>query len=76
MNFELGPIHKRRLLRGGGRESPLKADLLHLNYYLSGAICVSVCLSVRKKLFLLYGFGEQTSRVLEFKPEGLEGYVI
>ena len=24
-----GAIHKRRLLRGGGRGSPLKADLLH-----------------------------------------------
>ena len=49
---------------------------LHLNYYLSGAVCaVCVCLSasVCEKLFLLYGFGEQTSRILEFKPKGLEG---
>ena len=32
---------------------------------------LSVCLrlSVQKN-----GFGEQTSRVLEFKPKGLEGY--
>ena len=27
--FKIGAIHKRRLLRGGGRGSPLKADLLH-----------------------------------------------
>ena len=58
--------------------------MIHLNYYLSGAVCaVCVCLSasvclrlsvcVCEKLFLLYCFGEQTSRILEFKPEGLEG---
>ena len=29
MDDPLGDIHKRRLLRGGGRGSPLKADLLH-----------------------------------------------
>ena len=39
----------------------------NLYYYLSGAVCLSVC-----KLFLLYGFGEQTSRILEFKPKGLD----
>ena len=27
--ISLGAIHKRRLLRGGGRGSPLKADLVH-----------------------------------------------
>ena len=56
----------------------------YLNYYLSFDVCLSVCLSVClrlsvcvcEKLFLLYGFGEQTSRILEFKPEGLEGYGI
>ena len=46
------------------------ANMLYLNYYLCGAFCV-VC--VCEKLFLLHGFGEQTSRILEFKPEGLEG---
>ena len=57
--------------------------MLYLNYYLSFDVCLSVCLSVClrlsvcvcEKLFLLYGFGEQTSRILEFKPEGLEGYI-
>ena len=47
----------------------------YLYYYLSGAVCLSVCLSASVcvcKLFLLYGFGEQTSRILEFKPEGLD----
>ena len=55
----------------------------HLNYYLSGAVCPSVCLSEclsAKKIFSskmdqIREFGEQTSRILEFKPEGLEGYV-
>ena len=32
---------------------------------------LSVC--VCEKLFLLHGFGEQTSRILEIKPERLEG---
>ena len=27
--YHLGAIHKRRLLRGGGRGSPLKANLRH-----------------------------------------------
>ena len=47
----------------------------YLYYYLSGAVCLSVCLSASVcvcKLFLLYDFGEQTSRILEFKPEGLD----
>ena len=47
----------------------------YLYYYLSGAVCLSVCLSASVcvcKLFLLYGFGEQTSRILEFKPKGLD----
>ena len=37
------------------------------------SVCLSVCLrlSVRKN-----GFGEQTSRVLEFKPEGFESYLV
>ena len=29
IQFDLGANHKRRLLRGGGRGVPLKADLLH-----------------------------------------------
>ena len=39
-------------------------------YAKSCAVCVYVCLSVCvcEKLFLLYGFGEQTSRILGFKP--------
>ena len=52
----------------------------YLNYYLSGAVCPSVCLSVClsfcKKFFFRpksIKFGEQTSRILEFKPEVLEG---
>ena len=52
-----------------------RKNLSHLYYYLSGAVCLSVCLSASVcvcKLFLLYGFGEQTSRILEFKPEGLD----
>ena len=62
----------------GNGEQFLVLIYLYLNYYLSGAVfvsarlsvCVCVCLrlSVRKN-----GFGEQTSRVLEFKPEGFEG---
>ena len=34
VNFKLGANHKQRLLRGGGRGSPHKADLLHKHYYL------------------------------------------
>ena len=43
----------------------------NLNYYLSGAVC-AVCVCLSEKNFSCC-FGEQTSRVLEFKPEGLEG---
>ena len=56
----------------------------YLNYYLSGAVCPSICLSecLSAKIFFLSKmdqirkFGEQTSRILEFKTEGLEGYLI
>ena len=41
---------------------------------------LSVCLSAKKifssKMDQIPKFGEQTSRILEFKPEGLEGYII
>ena len=37
------------------------------------SVSLSVCVCLSEKLFLLYGFGEQTSWILEFKPEGLEG---
>ena len=53
----------------------------YLNYYLSFDVCasfrvsvLSVCLSA--KFFFRpkwIKFGEQTSRILKFKPEGLEG---
>ena len=33
IEFKLGAIHKRRLLRGGGRGAPLKADLLDKPIY-------------------------------------------
>ena len=44
------------------------------------SVRVSVCLSFCKKKFFVQNgsnckFGEQTSRILEFKPEGLEGYI-
>ena len=42
------------------------------------SVRVSVCLSAKKnfssKMDQIRKFGEQTSRILEFKPEGLEGY--
>ena len=56
----------------------------YLNYYLSYDVCacfrVSVCLSeclsaknfFSSKMDEICKFGEQTSRILEFKPEGLE----
>ena len=44
----------------------------NLNYYFSGAVCASVRLSV---FLQKCKFGEQISRILEFKPEGLEGYL-
>ena len=41
------------------------------------SVRVSVCLSAKKKfsskMDQIRKFGEQTSRILEFKPEGLEG---
>ena len=55
---------------------------LYLNYYFSYDVCacfrLSVCLSVFQQKIFLIGmdqarkFGEQTSRILEFKPEGLD----
>ena len=54
---------------------------LYLNYYLSYDVCacfrLSECLSFCKKKFSskmdqIRKFGEQTSRILEFKPEGLD----
>ena len=54
----------------------------YLNYYLSGAVCPSVWVSVfmqkkiSSKMDQTRKFGEQTSRILEFKPEGLESYVL
>ena len=58
-------------------------NLAHLNYYLSFDVCasfrvsvLSVCLSANKnflsKMDQIRKFGEQTSRILEFKPEGLD----
>ena len=48
---------------------------------MSGPVCASVRLSVSvflqsfflSKMDQIRKFGEQTSRILEFKPEGLEG---
>ena len=51
--------------------SKLLFERRRLCFHLSVCLRLSVCVCV--KLFLLYGFGEQTSRILEFKPEGLEG---
>ena len=59
---------------------------VYLNYYFSYDVCacfrlsecLSVCLSVFLQKKILMGmdqackFGEQTSRILEFKPEGLD----
>ena len=56
----------------------------YLNYYLSYDVCACFRPSVRLSVFLqknffsskmdeIRKFGEQTSRILEFKPEGLEG---
>ena len=40
------------------------------------SVCLSECLSAKKffssKMDEICKFGEQTSRILEFKPEGLE----
>ena len=40
------------------------------------SVCLSVCLSAKKnfssKMDQICKFGEQTSRILEFKPEGLD----
>ena len=54
--------------------------ILYLNYYLSFDVCACFRLSVflqkkffRPKWIKFPKFGEQTSRILEFKPEGLEG---
>ena len=58
--------------------------LHYLNYYLSFDVCacfrlsecLNVCLSAKNflsKMDQICKFGEQTSRILEFKPEGLEG---
>ena len=53
-------------------EYNFKSKLLFERRRLCGLrLRLSVC--VCEKLFLLYGFGEQTSRILKFKPEGLEG---
>ena len=60
---------------------------LYLNYYFSYdvcacfrlSVCLSVCLSAKKNLMGMdqaRKFGEQTSRILEFKPEGLDFYRI
>ena len=58
---------------------------LYLNYYFSYDVCacfrlsvyLSVCISVKNffssKMDQIRKFGEQTSRILEFKPEGLKG---
>ena len=55
---------------------------IHLNYYfsydVSACFRLSVCLSFCKNFFSskmdqIRKFGEQTSRILEFKPKGLEG---
>ena len=52
------------------------------NYYFDFAVCLSVCVYVRvcpKKIpsgstcHFRCKFGEQTSRILEFKPKVLEG---
>merc|ERR1712051_1106313 len=59
-------------------------EVSHLNYYLSFDVCasfrvsvLSVCLSAKiffsSKMDQIRKFSEQTSRILEFKPEGLEG---
>ena len=51
----------------------------HLNYYLSGAVCgfrlrlrLSAKIFFSSKMDQIRKFGEQTSRILEFKPEGLD----
>ena len=49
----------------------------YLNYYFSYDVCASFRVSVlsvflQKKNSLWRVFGEQTSRILEFKPEGLD----
>ena len=51
----------------------------NLNYYLSGAVSLCFRLSVflqkktdPSKMDQTRKFGEQTSRILEFKPEGLD----
>ena len=61
---------------------------VYLNYYLSYDVCacfrpsvrLSECLSAKiffsSKMDQIRKFGEQTSRILEFKPKGLEGYMI
>ena len=61
------------------------SEVWYLNYYLSydvcacfrPSVCPSECLSAKKnfssKMDQIRKFGEQTSRILEFKPEGLEG---
>ena len=58
-------------------------EVLHLNYYLSYDVCACFRLSVRLSVWVSFckkktsskmdqirKFGEQTSRILEFKPEG------
>ena len=57
---------------------------MYLNYYFSYDVCacfrlsecLSVCLSAKKnfssEMDQIRKFGEQTSRILEFKPEGLD----
>ena len=62
-------------------EKSLKSKLLFERRRLCGfrlSVCLSECLSAKKKKFSskmvkIRKFGEQTSRILEFKPEGLEG---
>ena len=53
-----------------------------LRIWASMSVRVSVCLSFCKKFFFsskmdqICKFGEETSRILEFKPEGLDFYVL
>jgi hypothetical protein len=56
----------------------LSLCMQYLNYYFSYDVCacLSECLSEKKtdpsKMDQTRKFGEQTSRILEFKPEGLD----
>ena len=60
--------------------SKLLFERRRLCFRLSVCVCLSasVCLRLRtfsSKMDQIRKFGEQTSRILEFKPEGLEGYL-